>query len=755
MNDFCFHIAGLSMRRLCLSILLLAVGCQQAGISQEAVDKTEVASKSSRQLKIYREALLNKASGEQIHIDAATELLLSDKPLARKILIEILEQTENITARQAVCKALIAARTSTDVIERKEDFIEPLLNMAKEEDSVSAKLAAETTLIFPYARISRQLEKIVTDSSLPAAARVNAIEALKRPDMEAVFKLIDLLDDIAPEVVSAAENVLKSLGIPVVGKDDKTREQIRREIKRKGTDKFLRDWLIWQETTIRTLEGELALWKKEYLTSLDKIYNATSDESAQGQFLTSQLGSKEAIVRLWALGKVEQLRVGTSKLPADLGPILVNMISDENRDVRLKTANLLSLMGNVNSATKLLEQFEKEQDEEVKTELFVALGEACYNAFLPSSKIKIEPEIRSKTLEFAAKYLSAGAPREVRQGAEVIRKLLEQNGMESAELEKYLTRLTARYTQAEGDSQLRSGLLNAMAGMCAQGINKDKAAKAFRALFESALLDKEELVRESAMGGLIYIDKTSAMNKFRAGGLMSDNSSIIREKLIELSGDVGVVEDLDWLSKSLGTEAEGRAAWRAMLKIFGRAETKTVQIKSWMDRFDAQEMQGRLNDEQMVSFLVLAEQKATDEKAEEMLEDIHGKLAELYVKGGDFERAAEYLGRLNKKAKTDEEKEGILGKLLYSYLRWPNVMAAKDLVEHRLLERDLKAGDVVLSTLEEYFSSPPAGADVEAILKAFSQIEPPKARPRWAEQMSQWRGRFNQTGGTDKTNAAK
>ncbi|MHC4762278.1 MAG: HEAT repeat domain-containing protein [Planctomycetota bacterium] len=743
------------MRRLCLSILLLAVGCQQAGISQEAVDKTTAGYKGSRQLKIYREALLNKASSEQIHIDAATELLLSDKPLARKILIEVLEQTENVAARRAVCKALIATRTSTDIVERKEDFIEPLLQMVKEEDSVSAKLAAETTLIFPYARISKQLEKIVTDSSLPAGARVNAIEALKRPDMKAIFKLIDLLDDIDAEVVSAAENVLKSLGIPVVGKDARTREQIRKEIKRKGTDKFLRDWLIWQETIIRTLEGELALWKREYLAALDKIYNGTNDESARGQFLTSQLGSREAIVRLWALGKVEQLRVGTSKLPADLGPILVNMVSDENRDVRLKAANLLSLMGNVNSATKLLEQFEREQDEEVKTELFVALGEACYNAFLPSSKIKIEPEIRSKTLEFAAKYLSASMPKEVQQGAEVIRKLLEQNGLEPAELEKYLSGLAARYTQAEGDSQLRSGLLNAMAGLCAQGVNKDKAAKVFRTLFESALSDKEELVRESAMGGLIYIDKTSALNKFRANGLVSDNSSIIKEKLIELSGDVGVVEDLDWLSESLGTEAQGRAAWRAMLKIFSRGETRAEQMKSWIDRFETPEMQGRLNDEQMVSFLVIAEQKAADEKAEEMLEDIHGRLAELYVKGGDFERGAEYLGLLHKKAKTDEEKEAILGKLLYSYLRWPNVIAAKDLVEHRLLERDLEEGDIVLNTLEEYFSGPPAGADVGAILKAFSQIELPKACPGWAERLKQWRGRFNQAGETDKADAGK
>ena len=80
-----------------------------------------------------------------------------------------------------------------------------------------------------------------------------------------------------------------------------------------------------------------------------------------------------------------------SKLPTELGPVLVDLISHQDRDVRLKTAKLLSLMGQLSSAERLLKQLEVEQDSEVRMELFVALGGACYYAFSPNSGLKISP----------------------------------------------------------------------------------------------------------------------------------------------------------------------------------------------------------------------------------------------------------------------------------------------------------------------------------------------------------------------------
>ncbi len=76
-------------------------------------------------------------------------------------------------------------------------------------------------------------------------------------------------------------------------------------------------------------------------------------------FLAEQLGSLDPVVKLWAVERVYQSRVGSpskTTLPAKLGPILISLISDENGGVRLRTAELLSLMGELNSAEKLLEQ---------------------------------------------------------------------------------------------------------------------------------------------------------------------------------------------------------------------------------------------------------------------------------------------------------------------------------------------------------------------------------------------------------------
>jgi len=89
-------------------IFLLLIGCQQAEISPERpafpVDETIAEAELSRQLKINREALL-KGTSEQIRIDAATVMLFSEDALARKILLEVLRQSENVAARVAVCKA--------------------------------------------------------------------------------------------------------------------------------------------------------------------------------------------------------------------------------------------------------------------------------------------------------------------------------------------------------------------------------------------------------------------------------------------------------------------------------------------------------------------------------------------------------------------------------------------------------------------------------------------------------------------------
>ena len=729
-----FKVVAMITRRLYPVILVLIIGCQQPGIGQnpqpDAADRTIAQPRPDKQLELNKQALLNKGSSEEMRIDAANLMLFSENPLAREILLNTLKQSENRDARIAVCKSLIQARVSKKErdIRNKGDFIRPLLDiLTAEADSAEVKLAAEAILIFEYEQMSELLGKLATNTSLPVEARLNIIYALKlQPDMGAIFQLMDLLDDPDSKVTGEAEKALNSLGIPV------------------GKDAFLLDRLNRQEEQMRNLKTELGLWKKRYLDSLDSIYNGIGDDEAKGKFLAEQLGSSEAMVKLWSLEKVSQRRVGTSKLPPKLGPLLVKLIADENRDVRLQTAKLLSLMGEVDSAKPLLKQLENEKDDEVRMEVFVALGAACHYAFSPDTKIKVPVEIRKQTLEWAVKYLADVDGKKAQKGGEVIKKLLKQNRLTPEDVDRYLGLLVKRFEQEkdkETDGALRGELLSAMAGLCDQGVHKEKARKLFMPLFEAALSDKTNPVREAAVDGLIYVDKTQALKKLRQG-FVNDSSAIVRKKLIELAGEVGGKEDLVWIAERIGSTAESELAWQVMLRIFKRLDAAV--LGEWIGKFESKSSKTVLSDAQRISLLEMAEGKADGENRLEMLKDIRKKLADAYSKSGKYEQAAKRLGLLYEAAEPDE-KEAVSADLLDVYLRWPNLEDAKDLVENFLLQGDLEPNSVVILSIDKYLKEPPGGADPNAVLGALAGIKIPDsdARPMWAEQLKLWSEQFS------------
>jgi len=737
-------VIRMSTKRLYLIILMLAIGCQQAGISSNtpafaanAANGASAEAKPDEQLEFVKNALLNDPN-EEMRIKAATVLLGSQNPSARQILLEVLRLTKNSAARMAVCKALIQARS---VINNKEDFIQPLLGVFATENADEAQLAADATLIFEYEKIGESLENITTDASKPVKTRLNAIQALKRqPDMEATIRLIRLVDDPNKQVAAEAEDALHSLGIPV-GENYWTREQNIIELRSKGKDVFLRDWLINQEALLREMRAKLNSWQKRYLTELSKRYDGMSDDTARGKFLAEHLGSSEAITKLWALEKVSQWSKGTNpNLPTELlEPILLNLISDPDRDIRLKTAGLLPLRV-MNSAQRLLAQLEVESDEQVKAELLDALGGACSYALLPSS-VNISPEIRKQALELAAKYLSEEDAVKARKGAEVMRKLLEPEGLKPEEYDEYLALLVTRYNlqNKKPDGSLRGGLLSAMAGLCAQGSAcRAKAATLFGRLFVEALSDETDSVRETAVDGLIYIDKQSALKRLRS--FVNDPSIVLRKKLIDLAGEVGGKDDLYWLTEKIGSNSESGPAWQAMLKIFNGSDSGI--LNEWMGKFTSQNSKSKLSDQQKIAFLKIAETKATGENKANMLKDVREKLAELYKRIGQFERAAEYFDRLYKAAQTDKEREAIIPNLLDAYLRGSKVEFVTELVRQCIVKEDLDSDNVILGSIENYLSKPPAGADPNAVLKALSGIKLPGARPKWQEWLKNWTNRL-------------
>jgi len=737
-------------KALLLIISVLMILGHRVGLGQEqstpaAPPNNNGQKELDKQLKIYKSTLL-EGKTEQIRVDAATVLLASDNPQARQILIEALQQSTPSTGRVAVCKALILARTSRQELKNAQQFIGPLLQVLASSDETTGRLAADAMLLFNYEQVAGPLVELISNESAPTQARLNAIHALQmHPDMRVAIELLRLLDDSDGQIVSAAVASLRSLGIEPAA-DPRGRQHIIEQLRQHGQEAFLRDQLIRQQAYLRRVKAQLAVWQKRYLAALDQIYEAVPEDIAKAKFLAGRLRDSEATVRLWALEKVRQLRLATkttAKLAEEVGPALVELVGDPEPSVRLKTAALLSLMQEVNCAEKLLAQLEVEQDKQVQTELLVALGGACYYAFLPNSGFKIPAEIRSSTLAWAGKFLAEAEPHRIQTGAEVIRKLLEQDGLRAEEADKYLQLLAERYKQLKDDADgaVRGELVAVMAGLCAPHTAHSASAKQrFGALFEQALSDPADRVREGAVEGLIYIDKAKALEWLRKD-FVSDRSPRVRSKLIDLAAEIGDEKDLAWLvGKIIGNNGESEQAWQAVLRIATRIPT--AQLSKWVAELTDPGSQAKLSDEQKIAFLEIVERKASGDNAGPLLVSVRERLAELYRRLGQFQKASEYLSRLLE-GSSAEKKQTYTVWLLQVYLQWPKPELTAQLVAKVLSEKDLDPNGVVVQAIEAYLSNPPQQADLNSFVAALSAIKVPENRPVWRRCLQQWALRAN------------
>lgn len=725
-----------------LLIVIFAMGSLQVGICQvkpggpngSAPPTTEL----NTELKVFKESLFKQGS-----VDAATVMLTHIDPNARVLLLTALKQSDNSPARIAVCDALIRAREQKKNIKNDQDFIEPLLQIFSSKIAAEADSAVKATVVFEYEKICPSLEKLINDTSIAFKTRANAIHALKlRRDMKATIRLIELIDEMAEtdqQISIEAKKALSELGITVGEKQQDRRQKIE-EIKREGESEFLRAQLTRQEAQVRQVSTELDIWQKRYLSELDKRYKQISEDEAKSDFLIEYLSDKEAVVRLWALDKTYQWRL-VSQLPEKLGPILISLISDKNRNVRLSTAELLALMQRLNSAQPLLDQHQVEPDEQVKTKLFVALGAACSSAITgPPAEISVKmKKIRSTTLELAAEqYLFSTDDEKARNAAEIIRKLLVREGLESGEVDKYLNLLSTRYQEEKDkpNGALRGVLLNAMASLCApESSCKTKAQSLFESQFKEALQDKTDFVREAAVNGLAYINTKNALELLRAG-FFNDPSEAVRKKLIALMDEVGDEQDLSSLAERIGKNSEGELAWQAMLNIFKRLKETDVAVwKEWVGKLTIETENDSYTNDQRITFLKIAEAKAP---AEIKLE-ARKKLGDLYYTIGQFENAAIYFGMLYEAAQDPKEKVAISEKLLNASLKGLQLERIAGLIGNHLTKADLNPNDVIIQLLSGYLGKPPLGPDQKAVLKALQEIKVPQERPKWRQWLEEWK----------------
>lgn len=726
-------------------ILLLAFACLQgvrAHGAAPAAGENASTPQIDAQLRINRTTLLENQNAKN-RLDAATLLLTSEHPEARTILLEVLARTDAPGARAAICEAL--SRTQGKLRDR-EDFIQPLVGViTSEQDMAIIRLAAEATLMFAYDQIQSELERAVDDPSLSAAARMNVIYTLRRhPDKRAVVKLVSLMDGPDLRIVEAARNALAQVGI-TAGLDPEARLRMLAELQQRGSEAFLRERVIRQETRMREVENDREGWERRYLSALGTLYNQ-GDEAARLKFLAQHLGAQETRVRVWALDRLEELRQGTSKARlSELEPALIPLISDPSREVRFHTARRLALMGELNVAKPLLDQLNVEQDDQVRRVILIALREACYVAPLTPSGHTIPPEIRTGTLAWAVRFLNETDAEKARIGAEVISKLLEQDGLKPEEVNGYLKALADRYAGVNSDNSaaFRGHLLTAMAGLCSsRSACRELAAKQFGGIFEQALTDTADAVRQVAIDGLMNIDRAGALRRLRKE-FTGDPSLDIRVKLIDLAGEAGGAADLDWLGEKLGAAGESGRAWQAMMNIFRRTNAEVLQ--GWSAKIQSPEVAAKLSPEQRIAFFALSEQKAQGESHAGLLRDARVNLANLYVATENFKAASEHLQVLLAAGPTGEEKHRLYGQSLRVEIGLANMKQASELLSNYLSTKDLDLSPQggVVKCIEEHLGGT-ASADSAGLLEALRQVKvsDPETLEAWQALLAGWTERY-------------
>ncbi|UCE48882.1 MAG: HEAT repeat domain-containing protein, partial [Phycisphaerales bacterium] len=328
-------------------------------------------------------------------------------------------------------------------------------------------------------------------------------------------------------------------------------------------------------------------------------------------------------------------------------------------------------------------------------------------------------------------------------GARVVEKLLRRDGLEEAEEQMYLDLLLSRYRQLNGNPEgtLRVELLGAMAGLCMQtSACRDKAIERYKPLFEEALRDGSDSVREMAVDGLANIDKADALAILREG-FINDPSLAVRKKIIEMAGAVRVEKDLPWLVEKIGVNSEHDPAWQAMTGIFNRSGADT--LNKWVDRLTAETSKVKLTNEQRIAFLKTAESKAESEKKTQMLKQVRERLAVVHLRMSQFDKAAECWQKLQAAAKTQEEKEAAVVRQLDIYLTWPRPDLAANLLDEVLKKQDLDQTGALLKSLDEHLANPKNGLDPNALVALLEAIEPPKERPKWSQWLAERRSRLS------------
>lgn len=685
----------------------------------------------AQQLEINKTTLISDGSTEQNRVNAAVLLLLSTDKQAKAILLEVLAVKTNPVARVAVCQALKQSRTLEESIKSKDDFFEPLFLMLSEGNALEGKSAADAMLIYDYKKIAYRLKLIIDDPKSTEQIKLNAIYAIKiRPDKDAILDLIKLLNNSDSAVAREVEGSLeKILGVPI-GASKSEWDRISGELVKKSRDEFIADRLVMQYDKIRQLEEEFAEWKNLYKSGLDKFYEQTIDDSAKEKFLIDQLGSSKNEIKVWAITKVTGWKTSGKPVPDLLSREILKLINSDNRSIRLETAQLVAGFGSIAPTEQILNQFKVETDPVVRIEQFKALGEVIYYGLLPGSNLKVPNEIRIETLDIAGGYLDSTDLDSVITAARVIRKLLDQNGLENTIAQKYFSLILKRYEAIDPNQEgKRSEIVSVMSKLCQEGSHyRVDAVNIFGKSFEAGLADSLGLVRGASVVGIENIGQAEAIKIFRERKLYDDSVDSIRLNIFQLAEKAGGSEDMEWLSGKMNNNGDAEPAWKAFLAIITRGSFE--QMLSWTERLSA----GNINSNYKTQLLLAVESKAVQGNLA-IPANLKLALADVYEQSGDFDKSIGYLNDYIGQSGTNDSLKATLTRV---YLKKQDIANAIVIIESLIKEKDITPDNSICGVIEAFMKDPAANPDQKNALIAGLAIIPAPERPSWAELLKSW-----------------
>ncbi|MCG3125605.1 MAG: hypothetical protein CHACPFDD_00430 [Phycisphaerae bacterium] len=540
-----------------LTILAIALALTPAAAAQDVARSQPTSSAVFDQARLDELlALISGPNAAQVRRTGAKELLRQRWPESARALLNLLNATEDNSARCAVADALADLPEALDP-----SYIEPLAAMLSDDDAAVRKSAAGALGAARSAEVIDRLGRLSCDVTAALPARLAAIETLgQMTEYASVAAIVPSLGDANPEIRNQALLAVQNAtgqtfesptaaagwweGTRLLPLADWHRNQISRLVARQ-----------------RTLLSELEALRARYERSLrDRFHRAAAAD--RPALLLTYLADTEPSVRLLALDLVRS-QLADRKPPGDEVVVRVReLLGDAEPRVRALAAQVVGSLRNSADAAAIATLLEKEPAAEVRRSFVDALGQVG----------------GSGDVELLLRLMASAHEPARREAIAALGRLAEREMLDAATKSRVAADLLATYAGLAATDALREAALLAMgriadprfAPACAQALDARESA----AIRRAAIIGVESLKDAELLTPIVP--------------LASDADATLRKAAVDALAKLGASDahfQALWARLAGAAEpsdAVQQAAWSGVTRIL--TTRPASEIESWVER---------------------------------------------------------------------------------------------------------------------------------------------------------------------------